>query len=195
MAGLPTYFPAISMTHRERPHHMHRNVNMQDCLDLLCSAITNRARTNLGSLMGSFWLLCSRQTFWQASTFDQPCYSSTLKDLSLRHIPTVEKPTTLPAGGLGLCALKERHWNCKAALAVQCCPKEQCFFLTSGLITFFLGGWRCPRDFCCSQRNCRCYWYSGKCNKRMLVPHAAQQRSWSDAPLDQSQISCTKSDI
>ena len=47
-------FSAISMTHRERLHHKHPNVNMQDSLDLLCSAITNTARKNLGSLTGSF---------------------------------------------------------------------------------------------------------------------------------------------
>lgn len=51
-------------------------------LDLLCSAITNTARKILGSSISSFWLPCFRWTFWQTSTFDQSCYSFTLKDLS-----------------------------------------------------------------------------------------------------------------
>ena len=38
---------------RERVHHKHPGVNMQDRLDLLCSAITNSARENLGSIEGS----------------------------------------------------------------------------------------------------------------------------------------------
>lgn len=122
-------------------------------LDRLCSAITNTARENLGSVEGSCWLLLSRQTLRHASAFDQACCLSIiiiiLKDLSFsRHISMLEKPTRLFARDLGLCASNKRHWICKTALAVHCCPEDQCFFLTSGLITLFLGAWRCPKVFC-----------------------------------------------
>lgn len=89
-----------------------------ESLHLLCSVTTNTARKILGSSTSSFWLSCFRQT----STFDQPCYSFTPKNLSFWDTSPHYKNLLPSVGGLRLCALKERHWNCKGALACAMLP-------------------------------------------------------------------------
>ena len=75
----------------------------------------------------------------------------------------LEKPTILPAEGLGLCALKERIWNCKAALALQCCCKK--LFLPDLRVDYLIPRrLKVPERFLLQPVSCKYYCNPDNCN-------------------------------